>query len=400
MRSIAFWSICGIIFVIPWEEMAVIPGMETVAKTLGYFAIGSSFLAVAMESRIRRPPLAFLPLTLVVVWNFLSIVWSVNPDASMSRELTYLSLLTFTWMIWEFGDSEKRICWMFRAYLLGCCVALTTMFFSYVSGGGVGRSDELERFTGGDLNENDIATVLNIAIPFAAYLASRASRGTRIRTAYWAFIPVAAIGVLLTGSRMGVLVLGGGLLLTAVGVLARGLKLMIPLVIVIGVGLWLVPRFISEQLISRVAEGTESHTYQQRIQYWQAGWSYWTKHPLEGAGVGTYKDVVVLEGLPRAKVAHNSYVTILVEEGIVGAMLMLIFWFLLLRSIWKVPVRERLLWFTISGIWAVSSMAITWDGNKSTWLIYGAAMVFCALPKPNSVPILRAPVRRRQPGYC
>jgi len=160
MRNIAFWAVCGIVFVIPWEEMAVLPGMAAVAKILGYLAIALSLLAVVTESRVRRLPLAFLPLTLTVVWNLMLILWSEDVDASVGRELTYVSLLAFAWMIWEFSDSEERICWVLRVYLLGCCVALTTMFLSYTPGA-IGKFGELARYTGGNLNENDIATILN-----------------------------------------------------------------------------------------------------------------------------------------------------------------------------------------------------------------------------------------------
>ena len=250
MRSIPFWAVCAIVFIIPWEEMAVLGETQTVAMALGYVATALAFLVILVTVRIRRPPLAFLPLALMAGWNYLSLCWTVDPDESPHYALSYVSLLLFAWMIWEFSDSEKRICWLFRSYLFGCCVSLTSMFLSYVPGA-VGEYGQIVRYTGGELNQNDIAGVLNIAIPLAAYLASQAGRGTRTRTMYWAFIPVAAIGVLLTGSRTGILVLGGGLSLTAIRVMSKGFRPLIPFAIVIAFGLWLMPKLVSEDVFSR-----------------------------------------------------------------------------------------------------------------------------------------------------
>lgn len=114
MRSIPFWAVCAIVFIIPWEEMAILSDTQTVAKAAGYLATALAFLVVLVTFRIRRPPLAFLPLALMAVWNALSLFWTVDPEESSHYVLTYVFLLLFAWMVWEFSDSEKRICWVFR----------------------------------------------------------------------------------------------------------------------------------------------------------------------------------------------------------------------------------------------------------------------------------------------
>jgi O-antigen ligase len=385
MRSIPFWAVCGIIFVIPWEEMAFIAEIETVAKSIGYIAVFLSLLVIVIQFRIRRPPLAMLPLGLAVAWNCASILWTVDAETSATRELTNLSLFAFAWMVWEFGESEDRVSWMLRSYLAGCCIALTTMFLSFAPGA-IDQFGELARYTGGDLNANDVAAILNIAIPFAVFLASRTARGKRMRIAYWLFIPPAAIGVLLTGSRMGIVILGLNLCMIGVTVLTKGFRLLIPFVIVVGIAAWLVPHFASEQVFERVAEGTEASSFKHRVRYWQAGLEFWQGHPVQGAGAGAYKTVTELQGAVRPNVSHNTFVTILVEGGLVGAALMLTFWALALRSIWRLPKRDRLLWLTVFGIWIGSSMSITWECAKTTWFLYGLVMAFCALPKSGSTP--------------
>jgi O-antigen ligase len=395
MRSLALLGVCAIIFVIPFEEMAIIPETETIAKSLGYVALALSLSAVLFCQRIRFPTLAFLPLTLWLAWTWLSVLWSVDVEMTLSRSLSFTLMFGLCWMTWEFGDSEKHIAWLFRAYLLGCCVSLGTMFLSFAPGA-IGQFGEVARFTGGDLNQNDLAAILNIAVPFAAYLASRSARGSRVRVVYWAFVPAAAIGVLLTGSRMGILVLGGTLSLTGVSMLTKGLKPLIPFIAVVAVAAYLTPRFMAEGVLDRVAQGTEASSFRDRVELWRAGLDFWQRHPIEGAGAGAYKKAAELGGAKRPDVAHSTYVTVLVEGGLVGAVLMLSFWGLVFRAVWKLPKRDRLLWFTVLAAWGAVSLTISWEYNKTTWFVYGASMAFYTIPRPNLSQRLPSAVRQRQ----
>jgi O-antigen ligase len=392
MRSIPFLAICGIVFVIPWEEMAVFPGVETAAKSIGYVALGLSLITVLVQLGIRRPPLALVFLGLAAAWNCLSVLWSIDVEQTTGRVMTNLSLLAFAWMIWEFADSERRVAGLFRAFVLGCCVSLGTMFASFVPGA-VGQFGEVVRLTGGDLNENDIAAILNIAIVFAAYLASRSARGSRMRMVYWAFVPTAAVGVPLTGSRMGILVLIGGLTLTSVSVMSKGIRPLLPFIAVVGIGAWLMPHFMSEGVLRRVEEGTEAHSFKVRVELWQTGLAFWQSCPFEGAGAGAYRKVTELRGASRPNVAHNTFISTLVEGGLVGATLMLAFWVTVFRSIWRLPKRDRLSWLTVIAIWGAVSLSASWECTKTTWFLYGTAMAFCALPKPN---LVRKPTNRVQ----
>jgi O-antigen ligase len=382
MRSIALLGVCAIIFVIPFEEMAIIPDTETIAKSLGYVALALSLSAVLFCQRIHFPTLAFLPLTLWLAWTWLSVLWTVDVEMTLTRSLSFTLMFGLCWMTWEFGDSEKRTAWLFRAYLFGCCVSLGTMFASFAPGA-IGRFGEVARFTGGDLNQNDLAGILNIAVPFAAYLASRSARGSRVRLVYWAFVPAAAMGVLLTGSRMGILVLAGTLSLTGVSLLSKGLKPLIPFIAVVAVAAYLTPRFMAEGVLDRVAQGTEASSFKDRIELWTAGLKFWRNHPIEGAGAGTYKRAAELGGASRPDVAHSTFVTVLVEGGLVGAGLMLSFWALVFRAVWRLARRDRLLWLTVFAAWVAVSLTISWEYNKTTWFLYGAAMAFCAAAKPN-----------------
>ena len=157
------------------------------------------------------------------------------------------------------------------------------------------------------------------------------------------------------------------------------------------------PRFVSEDVFVRLSQGTEAGSFRERVELWKIGLDYWARHPIEEAH-GAYMKVTDAGGATSPNVSHNTFITVLVEGGIIGATLIATFWILLFRSVLTRPRREKYFWFTVFAIWLVSSMAITVEYEKFTWLLYGIIMAFCALPIPNST-LRPAVLVRRQPGY-
>lgn len=72
-----------------------------------------------------------------------------------------------------------------------------------------------------------------------------------------------------------------------------------------------------------------------RVQFWQGTWEVIKHHPLLGAGLGAFGVVYtrhdVLNGATRLEQAHNDYLQILADAGIVGGVLGLLFIFALFR---------------------------------------------------------------------
>lgn len=373
MRKVVFVLLCAMVFSIPWEEMAVLPGAQSGLFTLGCATLALACATAIIRLQIRNPPAAYRIFALYIGWNFLSLSWAPDSLVAAGKSLTFLSLLLFAWMIWEFADREENILWLFRSYVLGCCVSLLMMLAAYAA-----DPSSYDRYTGGGLNQNDLAIILDISIPLAAYLASRPSRGAAPhRKLYWAYITAAIIGVVLTGSRDGIITLGAGLAVMAVALGRQGYKAAAGLIVTACFALLIIPRDISEVIISRFAEGGEAHTFQLRVMFWKAGLEYWRGHPLIGCGVGNFM-IAITPIAAHANVAHNTFISVLVEGGLIGFCLMAAAWALLARTILAMARNEKFLWLTILAIWIGGSMALSWEYSKSTWLIYACAMTHCA----------------------
>ncbi|MBI3554478.1 MAG: O-antigen ligase family protein [Elusimicrobia bacterium] len=382
MRKVVLGFLCAMVFCIPFEEMAAVEGLETIIFDLGCVSL---VLAVftALRRRLKTPSPAFGILAFYVVLSFTSALWALQPDEAIRGSKTNLELLVFAWMVWEFASEEDRAFWLFRAYILGCCVSLAGMFSAYAAGAQWMMATESEyRFQGGGLNENFIATVLDLSIAMAIYLAGRTGARRSARLLYWAYVPAAVLGVFLSGSRAGIIALCAGLVMIAITLSLRRTKTAVALMLSVGSAAAFLPRIVPEGVFQRLAEGSRAETFQIRIQLWKAGFQYFADHPFFGCGTYNFKFSVS----PRAGevlVAHNTFISLLVEGGLVGFLTMTAFWFYLARMGSFLERDEKLFWLTLFAIWGICAMSLTWETNKTTWLLYSCLMArFASLRRP------------------
>jgi O-antigen ligase len=109
-----------------------------------------------------------------------------------------------------------------------------------------------------------------------------------------------------------------------------------------------------------------------RMKIWSRGMDAFWKSPLVGVGSGGFFTAAEDErGLKRAP--HNTFVSVIVELGVVGLVLYLVFLLLLFRAAWRLPHRERLLWIGILTITVVNAMTCGSQGDKFTWFLYAMA---------------------------
>jgi len=68
----------------------------------------------------------------------------------------------------------------------------------------------------------------------------------------------------------------------------------------------------------------------ERMAHWQAGWQMWTEHPWCGVGMGNYEPIYSAYYIPPWKEplghAHNYYLNIAAETGLIGLLAYLVLW--------------------------------------------------------------------------
>ena len=124
---------------------------------------------------------------------------------------------------------------------------------------------------------------------------------------------------------------------------------------------------------------------------WQLGWQAFGQAPFQGVGAGAYAPTVehalglasnadsAESGVVVARlVAHNTFFSILVEEGVIGFALFFALVLTLVLSAWKLPRVERIFWLCILLTWAIGALDLTWEQRKPTWFIFGLLIAVAA----------------------
>jgi O-antigen ligase len=143
-----------------------------------------------------------------------------------------------------------------------------------------------------------------------------------------------------------------------------------------------------------------------RFEVWKAGMHAFAYRPLAGYGAGGFKRATSPWLGGQERVAHNSFVSILVEQGIIGFLFysMIFVWvFLALLNLPPLERRYALVLFATTGM---AMLPLTWEDSKPVWFILGALLGLSqaqgtgtggAVPRPRATAPLPGPPRGIRP---
>ena len=249
------------------------------------------------------------------------------PLAATSRGLGWLVLLGYVGLGWMLRTSGNPGWGVRRAATILGLTATSVILTDAVIRFFVHRYPDFGsvpfNFEGFSSNRNAFAfqllSVLCLLLPLSA---SRAPTGTVKKPHAGLFLPVVGGGVLMTGSRSGILcfamILGLAWLLKITS-LQRAVKITFQTGIVF-LGLWI----LCLPPISTVGASTgffrallEPSTSQLRAEINRHAWQLWRESPWLGQGVGSFFELSK-SFLREPSVIHNTFLNTLCETGVVG----------------------------------------------------------------------------------
>ena len=190
----------------------------------------------------------------------------------------------------------------------------------------------LDRASGTYINPNHLAGFLEMILPLATAwaVASRASLLSRILAGYAAL--AMAAGLVMTGSRAGWLAATLGLLWLVVLLLRtprQWLGLVVMVAMLIGAGLLIYSRSLTLQFrVQALSRSLTTIKNNVRFLYADAAYRMWKDHPWFGVGPDHYdlrfrnyraETWIVAAGRPGR--AHNDYLNVLADWGLIGGVL-------------------------------------------------------------------------------
>ncbi|HOL73304.1 MAG TPA: O-antigen ligase family protein [Bryobacteraceae bacterium] len=376
LESAAWLLLCLFVFSIPWEKSVWVPGIGTISRFLGMVALAAGLLAAIRRKWTRAPNLAFVLAGAFVAWSCATYFWSLAPEATAARGWTFVQLLAMVWLVWDQARVEERPPQLMQAYVAGAVLASLATLARYVQN----LQTYYRRYAAPGFDPNDLALTVALSIPMAFYLASR-SRGIWPWMYRAAVLPAIA-AILLAASRTALI--GAFLAFCFViftwrqsdrpqrvaGVLLLGVLLL---------GTFrLAPSASRERLATLPNELTQG-TLHNRTRIWKAGLKTLKQYPLAGAGAAAYPEAVrpalgrpAIEG--HEYVAHNTFLSVLVETGMIGLALYGAMLATLAVFVWMMPFIERVLWAVMLAVWATGVSTLTWEHRKPSWLIFALIM--------------------------
>jgi len=377
MRTVAFYLLWLVVFSIPWEASMMWEDGTTVGRMTGYMALGAGLLAVALRGSIRPPTVSHFLLLGFIVYSGLSIVWSVDPALTLQGAEARLRLFGMVLLVWEVASESSHLRSLMRAYVLGGCIAIVSTVQGFLSG----QSVHYQRYAAEGFDPNDLALALVVSIPMAWFLAT-ATRRTWAASLYYVYIGAVIFAILLTSSRGGAIAAAVSLLIVPLtwGRQKRSRKFIVAALVFAAISVGL--KYVPEESLARISTTSgefRQGTLDERTFIWGVGLAKFADHPLLGVGGSAFR-TAVSDDIPGGMVAHNTFLSVLVEYGVIGSVLFLLILIELFLLIWQMPANRRTVWVISFMALGVGMFALSWLEYKPPWLLISFLLVHASAP--------------------
>jgi len=381
--KLAFGSLWLLTFAIPWEDAITISGFGTSARLIGVVTVVLGLIAILERGTLKRPMPGHFMMALFVISAGVSYLWSLYPEGTLIQMVTYIQLFALVWLIWELcpGIREQKL--LMQAYVLGTFVSGTHTIYRFFAH----QESAYQRYAGSGLDANDLGLMMALSIPVSYYLLIQAKG--RMAWVYRLQIILAVTTVLLTASRGATLACLVALVIVPLThtrlTTRKKIALLLTLSLLVSGVLVLVPASSWERL-STVPNEVEHGTLTGRTVIWKAGWQIFREHPFLGIGSNAFRLIVsrVLEEPIRlddpdspAPPAHNTFLSVLVEQGVIGFAIFCVMLSVLGFSLMTMPPFPQKLWIVVLAVWAVGVSSLTWEMRKPTWFFFGLLIAQC-----------------------
>ena len=154
------------------------------------------------------------------------------------------------------------------------------------------------------------------------------------------------------------------------------------MVVIVLTGVVVAGRYVSPAALARLettrTELTEG-TLNNREVIWAAGLHLFPLHPLGGVGAGGFERAVV-PFLGSEKTGHNTYLAVLLEQGLIGLALFLLVLSSAFFHLPAAPSRERRFFTVLLVTLCLGLAPRTWQAEKQTWIILALMLSPAARP--------------------
>ncbi len=309
--------------------------------------LGFTFLLSKIEKFSLRIPTGIIGALIAYgAWTGVSLLWTSDVPVGFYTFWRLSVVTIFGFIVWNIVQTEDDVAVIAQGYIFGAIMVFVSLYRNVQIGkgyAGAGSSGQL-RYSAQDLQPNAVAWIFAFAISLAWMLIIWNRPSSKIFLPVNYAMPIIAIvGTLFTGSRGGaisvVLALGPIALYIwkrpiGAAILAGGLFMLLPSILV------------SDKLqgsinrIANAASSGESDGFSGRLDLWKAAIELALQNPFLGTGVGGFNagsSELALNTTSGVNGAHQAFLAVLSETGIVGLVLFCILCYQVYLTLRRVP---------------------------------------------------------------
>jgi O-antigen ligase len=376
MRTLIFWLSLILIFIIPWENVVSIANIGTLSRGVGLGVAILWLMMVVVSARFRKLGSFQVAVCLFVLWNTISVFWTVDVNMTVERIVTYAQLLGLIFILWDLYTTPTALRAGLQAYVLGAYVSIGSTVTNYLLGN---KQNLYQVASASGFNTDDVSLIMALGIPVAFYLAASDTNHHIARLFIWinyAYIPAAYLGIILTGNRTAMIATVPAMLfgLSSLTHLKTSAKIGIILFLILA--FFVLQPFIPNSNLQRlgtIKEQISEGNLNGRMNIWQESLNAF-KNPLIGVGSGAFETTN-----SGRKVAHNVYLSILIEVGIIGLFLFSAILTIVISGVIRQSKFNSSFWLSLLIVWAIGGSALTWEYRKQTWLFLSLAAISASL---------------------
>jgi O-antigen ligase len=325
--GVALFAVVAFLDLLPVSGAAVtIPKAAGLLLVLAWLATLATRREATNDFFTDHPFVSYV-LLVFLAWCGASLLWAELPSAGVDNIYRYaLNMLLFVVAYTAIG-TRQHVVWVVAGFLTG---AMISAFFGILFPAAPESADDIARLSGAGVEANELAAVLVATMALAAAIAAGWRRSPLVRLVALGVIGFCVFGVILSFSRGGLVALMAALVAAVLlGGRWRPAAVMLLLVVTIGVAGYLayVASPLERERVTTAQGGTG------RADIWAVGWRMVESSPTNGIGVGQFpvssihfllapgallRDEFIVD---EPKVAHNIYLEVLAELGVVGLVL-------------------------------------------------------------------------------
>jgi O-antigen ligase len=413
LAAVALWVPSFFLSFLPGGNELLQVGFPVALVAAGVAYLGRSSELRRELARVNRPLLLWM--ALLTAWTSLSLLWARSPGAAFSELWKAGLALLVTIVVACVVREERHLLWLVGALAGG---AVLSALIGLVGGETIREyaagNFPTTRLAGGAGDANQLASSLVPAIALLLAL-SAAVRHRGVKVLALAGIVVAGIGLGATQSRGGLIALA--IMAVLALLFAPGARLRALGVIAASATTLLVYFTLNPEALERVGNVDDEGTG--RSDLWRVGWRMVGDHPL-GVGLDNFRQVsadyaLSPGGIERINqivdqpiVAHNTFLQVLAELGLVGLVLYLgviVASALASRRAWRhfsaagrpqMALLAQLSVVALLGFMA-SSLFVTFTFSYRLWALIGlgpALLTVALRSDAPAAPAARAPATR------